>query len=77
MDEIKLTFAPQTIEVIRTIFREELDRRSNELKKNPKSFTRSEVCEMIHISLPTLDKHIQEGRIIAKKIGPIYYIHYI
>jgi excisionase family DNA binding protein len=74
MNEIKLSFEPQAIEVIRTIIREELDRRTEELKKNPKSFTRNKVCEILNISLPTLDKHIHEGRIEAKKIGRKIFI---
>ncbi len=72
--EIKLSFETQAIEAIRTIFREEFNRRSDELSKKPKSFTRSEVCEILKMSLPTLDHHIKEKRIAAKKVGRKIFI---
>lgn len=38
-------------------------------KEEPTKLTRSEVCERLHITLPTLHSYIKRGLITAKKIG--------
>ena len=74
MNELRLTFEPQALEAVRTIFREELDRRAEELRKKPKSLTRHETCKALKVSLPTLDKMLREGRINYKKISRRVFI---
>lgn len=38
-------------------------------KKEPKFYTRKEVAERLHVSLPTLARLTRDGLIMAKKVG--------
>jgi excisionase family DNA binding protein len=39
------------------------------VKKEKKYLTRAEVCHLLHLSLPTIDKAIADGRLKAYRIG--------
>lgn len=72
--EILLDFTPQLMEGIRTVVREELERKAADLKKYPKSFSRKEAKGLLGCSLPTLDKYIRSGRIKSEKVGRKIFI---
>jgi excisionase family DNA binding protein len=74
MNNITITVDPQILESFRTIVREELNRKAEEIKKNPKSHTRQETCRILGCSLPTLDKYIDMGLLNSVKVGRRIYI---
>lgn len=56
--------------VLRTIISEELANALTQVKDKPRrSYTRQEVCDMLHVSLMTLDGYIKRGDIKVSKIG--------
>ena len=69
-----LDITPQLLEGFRTIIREELEFKAEEIKKSPKSLSRKEVSEILGCSLPTLDMHIRSGRIKSRKVGRKIFI---
>jgi len=69
-----LDITPQLLEGFRTIIREELNLKADEIRKTPKSLTRKETSKILNCSLPTLDKYIHSGRIKSKKIGRKIFI---
>jgi len=71
---IMLDITPQLLEGFRTIIREELNLKAEEIRKKPRSMTRKETCKILNCSLPTLDKHLNSGRIKSQKVGRKIYI---
>ena len=71
--KILFDVTPHLLEAIRSIIREELERKAEEIRKEPKSFSRKEVAGILNCSLPTLDKHLSSGRIKSQKVeGKIF-----
>jgi len=62
------------MEAIRLVIREELERKAEDLKKNPRSFSRKEAKGLLGCSLPTLDSHLNSGRIKSTKVGRKIFI---
>ena len=69
-----LDFTPQLMEAIRLVIREELERKAEDLKKNPRSFSRKEASGLLGCSLPTLDSNIRSGKIKSRKVGRKIFI---
>jgi len=75
MNKLEVTLDPTILEAFRCIVREELSASVEALRKKPKSYTRKEAAQnILKCSLPTLDKHIDEGRISVVKQGRRIFI---
>lgn len=56
----------------REIVREEVTKAIDDARKQErpeKMYTRGEVCQLLHITMPTLWRRVKEGKIIAAKNG--------
>ena len=56
----------------REIVREEVTKAIDDARKQEKPermYTRREVCQLLHITMPTLWRRVKEGKIIAAKNG--------
>lgn len=61
--------SPETLqELIRATIREEIEN-INPPKEEVKYLTRLEVCDLLKISLPTLNIYVHEGKIKGHRIG--------
>ena len=69
MSSLIIDVSPQLIEAIRTVIREELDRKGEQIRKTPKSLTRHSASKILNCSLPTIDKYIRLGWIESRKVG--------
>lgn len=58
-------------EKIKNVFRDELHKSKDNLSNTPKEkyLSRKDAAQVLNISLPTLSKHIKEGKIPAYRIG--------
>ena len=55
---------------LRAIILEEVTNALAKVKDRPRrSYTRKEVCDILHVSMMTLDGYIKRGDIVANKIG--------
>lgn len=72
MEQILSSMMPALGEWLSGIIRKEVEKAleaDRKRAKPEKNFTRDEVCELCHISKPTLWKKTKEGKIAAIKIG--------
>ena len=56
-------------DLVRQVIREEIAPNLKSLEPPVKYRTRKEVCELLNISLPTLDTYVRTGVITGKRIG--------
>ena len=56
-------------EIVREVLAEEVPKLIPQQKANQKYYTRKEAAKKARITLPTLDKYIQEGKIKAHRLG--------
>ena len=66
---IEIVFSENLKEIVREVLTEEIPKLLPQKSTEGKYYTRKEAAKRARITLPTLDKYIQEGKIKAHRLG--------
>ena len=72
--DIKVDVTPELLNAFRTIVKEELAVKADQLTRSPKALNRFEAAGVLGISLPTLDNFLKSGSIKFHKAGRRVFI---
>ena len=66
---IQIVSSENLKEIVREVLTEEIPKLLPQKSTEGKHYTRKEAAKLARITLPTLDKYIQEGKIKAHRLG--------
>jgi len=65
---IRIDLNPEVVQAFREMIRSEISQAVENLRQKPVCYSKSDTAKLLNISIPTLNKLIQEGEIYQKKI---------